>query len=72
LAYEYNENKFQKIIVFMNWNRSVSIVTGYRLDDWGSILDRGRALSLCLHVQTGSWTHPAFFTMGIKVSFPEG
>jgi hypothetical protein len=51
---------------------SVSIVADYRLDDRGSIADRGRDFSSSLYVQTGSGAHPASYPMGTGDPFPGG
>jgi hypothetical protein len=51
---------------------SVSIVSDYGLDDWGSIPDRGRGFSSSLCVQTGSGAHSASCLMGTGGPFPRG
>jgi hypothetical protein len=43
---------------------SLSIVTEYGLDDWGSIPDRDGGLFFSLRVQTDSGAHPASCPMG--------
>jgi hypothetical protein len=50
--------------------RSVSIVSDYGLDDWGSIPDRGRRFSSSLCFQTGSGAHPASCPMGTGALSP--
>jgi hypothetical protein len=56
----------------MNRDSSVGIATGHGLDGWGSISGRDGGFSLLHSVQTGSWTHPASYPMGIGGSFPNG
>jgi hypothetical protein len=51
---------------------SGSIVSDYGLDDWGSILDRGRGFSSSPCIQTGSGAHQASYPMGTGGSFPGG
>jgi hypothetical protein len=61
------------IHISWSWGTSVSIVTDYRLDDRGSIPDRGKkdfSSSLC--VQTSSEAHPASYPIGIGCLFPGG
>jgi len=43
-----------------------------RLYDWGSVLSRGRSVSLHNHVQTSSVVHSAFYPMGVMGSFMWG
>jgi hypothetical protein len=49
---------------------SVSVVTDYGLDDWGSIPERSNVSSLC--VQTGSGAHPASCPVGTGGPFHRG
>jgi hypothetical protein len=42
----------------MTHDSSGSIVTGYGLENWGSIMGRCRNFSLCHHVQTISGVQP--------------
>jgi hypothetical protein len=56
----------------MRQGSSVGMVTGYRLDDRGSIPDSGKDLSLCHHVQAGFTVHPASYTMVTGDYFPGG
>jgi hypothetical protein len=51
---------------------SVSIVSDYRLDDRGSIPDRGGEFSFSPCVQTGSGAYPASYPMGTGGPFPGG
>lgn len=44
---------FQKLYSDMNRNDSPSFITGFELDDWGSILNKDMDLFLNHHVQTG-------------------
>jgi hypothetical protein len=53
-----------------NWGSSVSIVSDYRLDDWGSIPGRGYDFSSSLCVQTSSEAHPASCPVGTAGSIP--
>jgi hypothetical protein len=56
-----------------NWGSSVSIVSGYELDDRAiKVLSAAevRDFSSSLCVQTGSGAHPASCTMGTGGSFP--
>jgi hypothetical protein len=59
--------------VWWNWGSSVSIVSGYELDD-RAIKVRSHAevreFSSSLCVQTGSGAHPASCTMGTGGPFP--
>jgi hypothetical protein len=48
------------------WYCSVTVVTGYGLDDRGLGPCRGRNFSLRHHVQTGSGVHPASHLMGTE------
>jgi hypothetical protein len=48
----------------MGWESSVSIVTGYGQDDWGSIAGKGRVLSLFHDVQNRSDTCTATYKVG--------
>jgi hypothetical protein len=48
--------------------KPVSIVTDYRLGDWGSIPNIGFPSRIC--VQTGSEAHPASYPMGNGRPFP--
>jgi hypothetical protein len=48
----------------------VGTVMGYGLDNWGSILSRGKFF-LFSSVQTGSGTQPATYPVGIQGAFPE-
>jgi hypothetical protein len=55
-----------------SWDSSVSIATGYRLDNRGvgvRVLV-GSEFSLLHLVQTGSGVHPASYPMGTGSSFP--
>jgi hypothetical protein len=54
----------------MSRGSSGSIVSDYRLDDRGSIPDRG--FSSSPRVQTGSGAHPASYPMGTGDPFPGG
>jgi hypothetical protein len=49
---------------------SVSKVTGYNLEDRGSIPGRDRNSPLLLHVHIGSGTQPAFHPMGTMDFLP--
>jgi hypothetical protein len=51
---------------------SVSIATGYGLDNEGSIPGRVKIFSLLHSVQTSSGAHPASHPMGTEGSFSEG
>jgi hypothetical protein len=51
---------------------SVSIVSGYGLDDRGSIPGRGKMIFPLACVQTGSGAHPASCTIGTGGPFPGG
>jgi hypothetical protein len=68
---------FSYTIIIYNRNRrsSVSIVSGYRLDD-RAIEVRSSAgakdFSCSLCVQTGSGAHPASYTVGTGGPFPGG
>jgi hypothetical protein len=64
---------FKEISVktYMRWARSVSMETGYRLDNQDLILSRGMNFSVYCHVQTGSGAHPASYSMGTREYFPE-
>jgi hypothetical protein len=56
-------------------DRSVGIVLGYRLDDWGSriqFLEGVGNFSLHHHVQNGSGAHPASYPKGTRGFFPGG
>jgi len=44
----------------MSWDGSVSVVTGYGLNDWSSISSRGRDFYLHHCVQTTSGFHLVF------------
>jgi hypothetical protein len=52
-------------------DNSVGIATGYRLDDRGSILGRGKKCSLLHSVQTGFGAHSASYLKGTR-SFSPG
>jgi hypothetical protein len=59
----------------MSQGSSVSIVSGYGLDDratgvWPAAEAKGCFSNICVH--TGSGTHPASCTMGTGVPFPGG
>jgi hypothetical protein len=49
---------------FMSLGSSVTVVTGYRLHDWGLIPSRSRDFFLCCHIQTCSGGHTVFFPIG--------
>jgi hypothetical protein len=54
---------------------SVSIVLGYRLDNWGSrVRFPAGAGNFSPHhrIQNGSGAHPASYPMGTRGSFPGG
>jgi hypothetical protein len=54
---------------------SVSIVSGYGLDDWAIQVRsqaKAKVFSSSLCVQTGSGVHPASCTMGTGGPFPRG
>jgi hypothetical protein len=51
---------------------SVSIMSDYGLDDWGSILTEAEDFSSSLCIQTGSGAHPASCRMGTGGPFPGG
>ncbi|KDQ71826.1 Optomotor-blind protein [Zootermopsis nevadensis] len=59
--------KFHKLGTEMVITKSGSIMTGYGLDDRGSIPDGGIGFSSSLCVQTGFGAHPASSTMGTGV-----
>jgi hypothetical protein len=48
-----------------DWIRSVSKLTGYGLDNRGSILRRGKNISPLHHIQTGSVIYPSSCLIGI-------
>jgi hypothetical protein len=57
-----------------SWDTTVSIVTGYRLDDqqirvWVPV---GLEFSLFYVIQAGSGAHPASYPIGTGGSFPRG
>jgi hypothetical protein len=54
-----------------NGDKQVGIVTHYGLDDWNSILGRGKTFFLLHSVQTGTGTHPDSYTMGYRFFSPE-
>jgi hypothetical protein len=56
------------------WSRgsSVSIVTDYGLDDWGSIPTEAEDFSSSLCVQTGSGAHPASCPVSTGGPFSRG
>jgi hypothetical protein len=65
------------ILPYQSWNKgsSVSIVSGYRLDDRAievRSLSEARDFSSNLSVQTGSEANPTSCPMGIMCSFPMG
>jgi hypothetical protein len=49
---------------------SVSIVKGYRLDNWGSIPGTSKDFSLLRSIQTDSGIHPASYPISSGCSFP--
>jgi hypothetical protein len=59
-------------VIYRNRDSSVSIVTGYGLDDRGSIPDSAINFSLCHRVQTGYGAHWAPYPMSTGGSFPWG
>jgi hypothetical protein len=58
------------MLPFMSQSSKVSEVTGYGLDDWNLIPDKGNNFSFCHHVQSGSGAHPVFSPRGTGVSSP--
>jgi hypothetical protein len=42
----YVMGKISRVSIIYNWGSSVSIVSDYRLDSWGSIPNRGRGFFL--------------------------
>jgi hypothetical protein len=58
--------------VSMSRDISISIETGYGLDDRGSIPGRAENFSLRYCVQTGSGAHPASHPVGTGAYFPGG
>jgi hypothetical protein len=50
----------------------LSIMSDYRLDDRGSIPDRGKDFTSSLCVQTSSWIPPSLLNNGYRGSFPGG
>jgi hypothetical protein len=60
------------VLTSLSWGSSVSIVTDYGLDDWGSISTEAEDFSSSLCDQTGSGAHPASCPMGTGGSFPGG
>jgi hypothetical protein len=62
-------------VLFKSHDSSVSIVLGYRLDDWGSrvqFLAGAGNFSLHHRIQNGSGVHPASYLMGYGGSFHGG
>lgn len=53
---------FQKLYSDMSRNDSPSFITGFELDDWGSILSKDRYLFLSHHVQTGLGAQHIFYS----------
>jgi hypothetical protein len=47
-----------------------SVVSDYRLDNQGSIHNRGKSFSFSLCVQTSSEAHPASYPIGTMGTFP--
>jgi hypothetical protein len=56
---------------YWSWGSLISIVSDYRLDDWGSIPGRGKDFPLPC-VQTSSEAHPTSYPMGTGSPFPGG
>jgi hypothetical protein len=59
----------------MSWDSSVSIATGYGLEDcmvWVRFPITAGNISLHHRVQTGSGAHPTSFPIGTGGSFPRG
>jgi hypothetical protein len=52
------------------YDNSVSTMTGYGLDDRGSIIDRGKNFSLFHHVQIGTCAHLISCPINIGRYFP--
>jgi hypothetical protein len=48
----------------MIWDSSVGIVTGFGLNDWGLILNKGRSFYVGHHVQTSSGAHETSYRVG--------
>jgi hypothetical protein len=63
------------IMIYKSHDSSVSIVLGYRLDDWGSRVQFSVGagnFSLHHHIQNSSGTDLASYPMGTRGYFPEG
>jgi hypothetical protein len=66
-------NNFRMYFGICEPSGSVTVVSDYGLNDWGSIPDRGRGFfpsNLC--VSTGCGPHPACCAVGTGGSFPGG
>jgi hypothetical protein len=70
MAYYYLQRLLFPSVMGCEPNSSVSIVSGYRLGDRGSIPSRGERIFPLASVQTGSGAHPAYCTMGTGGPFP--
>jgi hypothetical protein len=73
IAFTSRNEEFFSVDVFYVWIGVVqSVVSDYRLDDWGSIPGRGRGFFLLACVQTGTEAHPASYPMSTGGLFPGG
>jgi hypothetical protein len=66
-----NPTSLRFVLIFSgSWGSSVSLVSGYRRDEWSSILAEAKEFSSSLCVQNSSEAHPASCTMGTGVLSP--